>query len=74
MKVVSRLRALTNQLSNNQTISRTYATMADLSIHTKHQMLSGYDIPALGFGVSVDPLSYVVTVVWSHDDWNAVAD
>ncbi|KAL8665632.1 MAG: hypothetical protein Q9202_002136 [Teloschistes flavicans] len=30
--------------------------MADLSIHTKHQMLSGYDIPALGFGLIDKPL------------------
>lgn len=25
--------------------------MADLSINTKYKMLSGYEIPALGFGV-----------------------
>jgi len=29
------------------------ARMAKLDIHTKYKMLSGYEIPVLGYGVSV---------------------
>lgn len=51
MKVTSRLSALTSQLLSPRS-SRQYATMAnDLSIKTEYPMLSGYKIPALGFGV-----------------------
>ena len=51
---------MVNHLHRHFTQSRsvTSTTMADLNINSKYKMLSGYDIPALGYGVS-RLLSYI---------------
>ena len=49
-KSVTRL----NHLYSHFTQSRSFVSMkmADLNINSKYRMLSGHDIPALGYGVS----------------------
>ena len=45
--------------------------MADLNINSKYKMLSGYDIPALGYGVSS---LYLYIVLLSKDNHNYPCD
>ena len=48
MRVNSRLNSIKNQLLSDRGLEK----MANLNVNTKYRMLSGFDIPALGFGVS----------------------
>ena len=57
-KVVTRLSQLHRQIAKPRGFVS--VKMADLNINTKYKMLSGYDIPALGYGVSMDYL-YIIS-------------
>lgn len=52
MNTLSRLKSLQSQItSRSRSFSSTPAAMAGLNINSKYRMLSGYEIPVLGYGV-----------------------
>ena len=53
MTAVSRLIKLRNPFQTRGIAAA--ATMANLNINSKYKMLSGYEIPVLGYGVSIYP-------------------
>lgn len=48
-------------------------TMAELNINTKYKMLSGYEIPALGYGVCCVLFFYPLSSIWRETAVVAVA-
>jgi len=54
MVLLSRLSKLSNQfLSIPRSFSTQTSKMAKLDMNTQYKMLSGYEIPALGYGVCI---------------------
>ena len=52
MNALSRLRNLQSHITpHSKALSSKSATMARLDIDSKYRMLSGYEIPVLGYGV-----------------------
>ena len=61
MKSFSRLSQTSKHLSVQKCFSTGRHDMAKLDINTKYKMLSGYEIPLLGYGVCIDSRFYIAS-------------